>query len=44
MAKATKKAAPKSPKEKPLKLDMTFEEAMKLAATTPPSKKKKAKK
>lgn len=39
MAKATKKKV-KPKKEKPLKVNMTFEELLKMAISTPPTKKK----
>jgi hypothetical protein len=43
MAKAKKKSPPKkdAAKEKPLKLDMSFEEAIRLTVTTKVPKKKK---
>lgn len=41
MAKAAKKKKDAPKKEKPLKVDMTFEELLKLAATTPIKKSKK---
>jgi hypothetical protein len=46
MAKAKKKDTPRQSKKPSkyditLKLDMTFEEALKMAANTPPHKKKK---
>ena len=42
--KTTKKAAKKAPaKEKPLKLDMSFEDAIRLSITTKIAKKKKSK-
>jgi hypothetical protein len=39
--KSQKSPKSKKPREKPLKLDMSFDEALKMLANTPPLRKKK---